>query len=54
MNSLIIISTKSELTSGGKSRMSKIINFGNGNKVEIPINKDGSVKWFDDSKLIKR
>lgn len=23
-------------------------------KVEIPINKDGSVRWFDDSKLIKK
>lgn len=54
MNNLIRISTKSELTSGGKSRMSKVIDYGNGHKVEIPINKDGTVKWFDDSKLVKR
>ena len=54
MNNLIRVSTKSELTSGGKSQMSKVINFVNGNRVEIPINKDGSVKWFDDSKLIKK
>lgn len=48
------VSTRAELTSGGKSRMSKVINFVNGNRVEIPINKDGTVKWFDDSKLMKR
>ena len=23
-------------------------------RVEIPVNQDGSVKWFDDSKLLKK
>lgn len=36
------------------NRLAKVIEFENGKKVEIPINKDGSVKWFDDSKLIKK
>lgn len=37
-----------------QSGVAKVIEFENGKKVEIPINKDGSVKWFDDSKLIKK
>lgn len=51
MYKLARVSTKAELTSGGKSRISKVIDFGNGHKVEIPINKDGTVKWFDDGRL---
>lgn len=35
------------------NKFSTVLEFDNGSKVEIPINKDGSVKWFDDSKLIK-
>lgn len=54
MYKLASVSTKAELTEEGKSKISKIIDYGNGRKVAIPINKDGSVKWFDDSKLIKR
>lgn len=54
MEKLARLSTKAELTSKGESRMSKVIDYGNGNKVEIPINKDGTVKWFDDSKLLRR
>lgn len=54
MNNSIKTFTKAELTSGGKSRMTKVIDYGNGHKVEIPINKDGTVKWFDDSKLIRK
>lgn len=30
------------------------IEYESGKRVEIPINKDGSVKWFDDSKLLKK
>lgn len=54
MYKLAKISTKAEMTSGGEGRMSKVIDYGNGHRVEIPINKDGTVKWFDDSKLIRR
>lgn len=35
-------------------KLSRVIEYGSGAKVEIPINQDGSVKFFDDSKLIKK
>lgn len=35
-------------------KLSKVIRYQSGEKVEIPINKDGSVRWFDDSKLLKK
>lgn len=40
-------------TKADDGRLSKVIDYGNGSRVEIPINKDGSVKWFDDSALLK-
>ena len=45
---------RAELTEDGKGRLSKVIRFGNGKRVEIPINKDGSMRWFDDSKLMRK
>ena len=35
-------------------RLSTVLVFKSGTRVEIPINNDGSVKWFDDSKLLKK
>ena len=35
-------------------KLSKVIRYQSGEKVEIPINKDGSVRWFNDSKLLKK
>lgn len=35
-------------------KLSKVIRFNSRSKVEIPINRDGSVCWFDDDKLIKK
>ena len=32
----------------------KVIEYKSGARVEIPINRDCSVKWFDDSKLLKK
>lgn len=29
-------------------RLSKVIEYSAGGRVEIPINKDGSVKWYED------
>ena len=34
-------------------KLSTVLEYSSGARVEIPINRDGSVKWFDDSKLIK-
>ena len=40
-------------TKADNKKFSKVIEYRNGTKVEIPINKDGSVRWFDDNQLIK-
>lgn len=34
-------------------KLTKGIEYPNGTRVEIPINNDGSVRWFDDNKLTK-
>ena len=31
-----------------------VIEYASGTRVEIPINSDGSVRWFDDAKLIRK
>lgn len=47
------LSVKADITKDGKNRLSKVITYESGARVEIPINPDGSVKWFDDTLLIK-
>lgn len=54
MNTETKVFTKVEPMRNGKNKLSKVIRFGNGNSVEIPINKDGSIRWFDDSKLLRK
>ena len=44
----------STLTKCDNGKLSKVIEYKSGARVEIPINRDGSVKWFDDSKLLKK
>ena len=34
-------------------KVSQVIEFDSGSKIELPLDKDGNVKWFDDTKLIK-
>ena len=36
-----------------RGRLSRVLEYENGARVEVPINKDGSVRFFDDSKLLK-
>ncbi|GEM_PF-6800009 len=38
----------------GKGMLLRTATFPNGSMVAVPINKDRSIKWFDDSKLIKK
>lgn len=40
-------------TKADNGKLLKGLEFSSGAKVEIPINKDGSVKWYDDNKLRK-
>ena len=35
-------------TRADNGRLSKVIEYGTGKRVEIPINKDGTVKWYPD------
>lgn len=44
--------SKGEETSKGK--LSRIATYENGLEVAIPINKDGSIKWLDDSLFMKK
>ena len=36
-----------------RGRLSQVLEYENGTKVEIPLEKDGTVKFFDDTKLLK-
>lgn len=40
-------------TKADNGKLSKVIEYDSKTRVEIPINKDGSVRWFNDSKLLK-
>lgn len=44
----------SVFTKAEDGKLSKVIEYNTGARVEIPINQDGSVKWFDDSQLLKK
>ncbi len=46
--------TRADVTPNGKVKLEKIIRYESGKEVAIPINQDGSIKWYDDSKLIKK
>ena len=37
---------------GGKG--TQVVEFDGGSKIEIPLTQSGEVKWFDDTKLIKK
>ena len=42
------------LTKADNGSLSKVLESKTGTRTEIPINKDGTVKWFDDTKLIRK
>ena len=35
-------------------KVASVIEYNSGNRVSIPLDNDGSVKWFDDSVLFKK
>lgn len=35
-------------------KVTQILEFDNEERIEIPIAKNGDIKWFDDTKLIKK
>lgn len=54
MQGEIQVFIRAEEKESGIMLLSKVIEFKNGNTVKIPINKDGTIKWFDDSRLLKK
>ena len=46
--------TVKTFTKADNGKLSKVLEYKSGARVEIPINKDGSVKFFDDNKLLKK
>ena len=40
--------TVKRFTRADNGKLSKVVEFGSGARVEIPINKDGTVKWYPD------
>jgi hypothetical protein len=49
MSNEVKVFTKAE-----DGRLSKVIEYSTGGRVEIPINRDGSIRWFDDNQLMKQ
>lgn len=45
--------TVKRFTKADNGKLSKVLQYESGARVEIPIDKDSSVRWFDDSKLLK-
>lgn len=35
-------------------KVASVIEYSSGNRVSIPLNSSGTVKWFDDSVLLKK
>ena len=46
-------STVKRYIKADSGRLSAVLEYTSGVRVAIPLNSDGSVRWFDDSKLIK-
>lgn len=45
--------TATTIIKADNGKLLKVIEYGTGARVELPINSDGSVKFFDDNKLLK-
>lgn len=41
------------LTRADSGNLYRVIEYGSGDRVQIPLNPDGTVKWYDDSQLQK-
>ena len=46
--------TVKRFTKADNGKLSKVLQYESGARVEIPINKYGEVRWFDDNKLLKK
>lgn len=53
MNKKASMLLRVEQTKEGKIKLSKVVEYASGARVMVPIIRDGSIKWFGDSKLIR-
>lgn len=42
--------TSKVFTKSNNGKVSKVVEFSTGKRVELPVNKDGSIKWYSDKK----
>lgn len=42
------VQTVKRFTKADNGKLSKVIEYGTGKRIEIPMNSDGSVKWYMD------
>lgn len=35
-------------------KVTQVIEFDSGSKIELPLDKNGNLKWFDDTKLLRK
>lgn len=54
MENTVEVWTRAERNEDGTGSLHKVIDYGSGKQVAIPVNKDGTVKYFDDTKLIRK
>ena len=40
--------TAKRLTKADNGKLSKVIEYESGTRLEVPINKDGSIRWYED------
>ena len=48
------INKMKKLIKAEEGKVTQVIEFDSGSKIEIPLTQSGEVKWFDDTKLIKK
>lgn len=54
MSNVIRMSVKAEGIGKEREKLSRVITYESGVEVAIPINKDRSIKWLDDSLFMKK
>lgn len=54
MSNVIRTSVRAERTETEEGKLSTVITYESSVDVAIPINKDGSIKWLDDSLFMKK
>ena len=43
-----------KISKADNGKVTQVLEFDDGERIELPLDKDGNLKWFDDTKLIKK